>query len=63
MILIMPSYPSSVLAKIEAMTIKFSKPGAMITTHQLELPLSRICFHGSKGVRATEVRLYIHIFE
>ena len=30
----------------------------MIKTHYLELPLSRTCFHGSKGVRAIEVRLY-----
>ena len=27
----------------------------MINTHQLELPLSRTYFHGSKGVRAIEV--------
>ena len=30
----------------------------MINTHKLELPLSRTYFHGSKGVRAIEVRLY-----
>ena len=30
----------------------------MINTHYLELPLSRTYFHGSKGARATEVRLY-----
>ena len=34
-------------------------PGAMINTHQLELPLSRTYFHVSKGVRAIEVLLYI----
>ena len=30
----------------------------MSTTHELELPLSRIYFHGSKGVRVIEVLLY-----
>ena len=30
----------------------------MINIHWLELPLSRIYFHGSKGVRAIEVLLY-----
>ena len=30
----------------------------MINTHQVEQPLSRIYFHGSKGVRAIEVLLY-----
>ena len=34
-------------------------PGAMINTHQLELPLSRTYFHVSKGIRAIEVLLYI----
>ena len=31
----------------------------MINTHWLELPLSRTYFHGSIGVRAIEVLLYI----
>ena len=31
----------------------------MISTHWLELPLSRTYFHGPKGVRAIEVRLYV----
>ena len=31
----------------------------MINTHKLELLLSRTYFHGSKGVRAIEVLLYI----
>ena len=31
----------------------------MINTHKLELPLSRTYFHGSKVVRAVEVRRYI----
>ena len=31
----------------------------MIKTLKLELPLSRTYFHGSKGVRAIEVLLYI----
>ena len=30
----------------------------MINTNELELPLSRTYFHGSKGVRAIEVLLY-----
>ena len=38
----------------------FSWPGAVINPHWLELPLSRTNFHGPKGVRAIEVRLYIH---
>ena len=38
-----------------------SWPGAMINIHYLELPLSRTSFHGSKGVRAIEVRLYLYI--
>ena len=33
----------------------------MINTHKLELPLSRTYFHGSKGVRAIEIRLYYKI--
>ena len=32
--------------------------GAMINTHQLELPLSRTYFHSPKGVRTIELRLY-----
>ena len=35
-------------------------PGAMISTHKLELPLSRIAFDGPTGVRAIEVLLYRH---
>ena len=34
----------------------------MINTHKLELPLSQTRFHGSKGVRAIEVLLYISLF-
>ena len=37
-------------------------PGAIIHTHNLELPLSRTSFHGSKGVRAIEVWLYFRFF-
>ena len=33
----------------------------MINPRWLELPLSRTNFHGPKGVRAIEVRLYIQI--
>ena len=36
-----------------------SRPGAMINLHWLELPMARTIFHGPKGVRAIEVRLYI----
>ena len=36
-----------------------SWPGAMINLHWLELPMARTLFHGPKGVRAIEVRLYI----
>ena len=35
----------------------------MINTHELELPLSRTYFHGSKGVRGIEVLLYLHLRE
>ena len=31
----------------------------MINTDKLELPLSRTYFHGTKGVRAIEVLLYL----
>ena len=34
----------------------------MINTHLLKLPLSRTYFHGPKGVRAIEVRLYSNFF-
>ena len=37
-----------------------SRPGAMINLHWLELPMARLIFHGPKGVRAIEVRLYVH---
>ena len=33
----------------------------MINPHWLELPLSRTNFYGPKGVRATEVRLYMQV--
>ena len=33
--------------------------GAIINSHWLELLLSRTNFHGPKGVRAIEVRLYV----
>ena len=36
-----------------------SRTGAMINLHWLELLMARTFFHGSKGVRAIEVRLYI----
>ena len=39
-----------------------SWPGAIINPHWLQLPLSRTNFHGPKGVRAIEVRLYILAF-
>ena len=35
-----------------------SRSGAMINLHWLELPMARTLFHGPKGVRAIEVRLY-----
>ena len=31
----------------------------MTNTHYLELPLSRTYFHGSRGVQAIEIRLYM----
>ena len=34
-----------------------SKPGAMINPQCLELPMSRTHFHGSKEIRAVEIRL------
>ena len=36
-----------------------SRPGAMINIHWLKLPMARTIFHGPKGVRAIEVRLYL----
>ena len=38
-----------------------SRTGAMINLHWLELPMARTIFHGPKGVRAIEVRLYFLI--
>ena len=38
-----------------------SWPGTIINPHWLELPLSRTNFHGPKGVRANEDRLYLAI--
>ena len=35
-----------------------SRPGAMSNLHWLELPMARTIFHGPKGVRAIEIRLY-----
>ena len=35
-----------------------SRPGAMTNLDWLELPMARTLFHGPKGVRAIEVRLY-----
>ena len=35
-----------------------SRPGAKINFHWPELPMARTIFHGPKGVRAIEVRLY-----
>ena len=35
-----------------------SSPGAFINPRWLELPLATTNFHGPKGVRAIEVRLY-----
>ena len=40
------------------LAIVASRPGAMINLHWLELPISRTIFHGPKGVRGIEVRLY-----
>ena len=37
------------------------RPGAMINLHWFEPPMARTLFHGPKGVRAIEVRLYIII--
>ena len=36
-----------------------SRPGAIINLHWLELPMARTLFHGPKGVRAIQVRLYV----
>ena len=36
-----------------------SRPGAMVNLRWLELPRARTIFHGPKGIRAIEVRLYI----
>ena len=36
-----------------------SSTGAMINPQWLELPMSRMNFHGPKHVRAIEVRLYV----
>ena len=38
-----------------------SWPGAIINPQWFELPLSRIKFHGPKGVRAIEVLLYLKL--
>ena len=35
-----------------------SRSGVMINLHWLELTMARTIFHGPKGVRAIEVRLY-----
>ena len=43
---------------IPELAIFASRPGAMINLHLLELPMARTIFHGPKGVRAIEVRLY-----
>ena len=43
------------------MVKKIKKISTEINTHWLELPLSRTYFHCPKGVRATEVRLYIDL--
>ena len=40
------------------LAIFVSRPGGMIYLHWLELPMVRTIFHGPKGVRAIEVRLY-----
>ena len=40
------------------LAIFVSRPGAMINLHWLELPIARTIFHGPKGVRAIEVRLF-----
>ena len=46
-----------------ALAIFASRPGAMIKLHWLELPMTRTLFHGPKGVRAIEVRLYFAFHE
>ena len=38
------------------------RPGKIINPHCFELPLSRTNFHGPKGVRAIEVRLYLRFW-
>ena len=43
------------------LAIYASRPGAMIYLHWLELPMARTIFHGPKGVRAIEVRLYLSL--
>ena len=42
----------------QELAIFASRPGATINLHWLELPMARTIFHGPKGVRAIEVRLY-----
>ena len=46
------------LIDFSELAIFASRPGAMINLHWLELPMARTLFHGPKGVRAIEVRLY-----
>ena len=38
-----------------------SRPGTMINLHWFELPMARTLFHGPKGVRDIEVRLYMFL--
>ena len=47
------------LEKLEKINLYYaSYPGAMNNIYQLELPLSRTYFYGSKGVRAIEFLLF-----
>ena len=48
------------LKKIKKIYLLCLLTSAMINPHWLELPLSQTHFHGSQGVRAIEVRLYIY---
>ena len=49
----------SCIRKLKSYPHYASRPGFLNSTHKLELPLSRTHFHGSKGVCAIEVSLYI----
>ena len=49
------------IKKLPNLLLFASWPGTMIIPQWLELPMSRTLFHGPKGVRAIEIRLYLGI--